>query len=361
MSLAKRISENSKEIAGSRTKNRLTVQISYAMQLIIEFYSMDYIVLMDYIEDVAIIDNPNSPSSIHMYQVKTKSSDKQYSLTTVISDKWFQKLYNNALKYGCYVSDATLVCNTDIINKKETVFKNEKDKLADHLNNDGIKKIRKAIADDQGVSEEDVDLSKFYFIRSNLSTKGHKEEVEHKFEDFLVEKDPNLQVATARVLYRLIYDELDKKFNNEIDEECSDTDEIFEKKGVRSNYIENLITSSLAVQIPSLDKLLEKFEISSLSEVHNYSNKYSQIKMDMFSDKGLLSETRKRIQIIIEKEITAGVSSFAQALKSVYEECVRTECVPFVYSEKYYLKLMIMIMIYKSAYGNGVIIIEISN
>lgn len=353
MSLAETISENIKEIAGSRTKNRLTIQISYAMQLIIEFYSMDFIVLMDYIEDVAIIDDPDNPSSIHMYQVKTKSADKQYSLATVISDKWFQKLYGNALKYGCYVSDATLVCNTDIINNQENVFKNEKDKLADHLTNDNIKKIRKAIADDQGITEEDVDLSKFYFIRSDLSTKGHKEEVEHQFEDFLVEKDPNLQVATARVLYRLIYDELDSKFNNEIDEECSDIGEIFEKKGVRSDTIENMITNSLAVQLPILDKLLEKFEISSLSEIQNYSSKYPQIKMDMFSDKGLLAETRKRIQNIIEEVFKTGVESFTQALSSVYEECVHTECIPTVYSEEYYLKLMIMIMIYKSAFGNG--------
>lgn len=57
---------------------------------------MDYAILMDYIEDVVIIENPEEPTGIHLYQIKTKSTDKQYSLTTVINDEWFQKLYKNA-------------------------------------------------------------------------------------------------------------------------------------------------------------------------------------------------------------------------------------------------------------------------
>ena len=93
VSLENIITSSTKEIAGSRTKNRLTIQISYAIQLIMEFYSTDFVVMMDYIEDVAVISNPDDPSSIHMYQIKTKSADKQYRLSAVIKDEWFQKLY----------------------------------------------------------------------------------------------------------------------------------------------------------------------------------------------------------------------------------------------------------------------------
>ena len=60
MSLKDRISESQKEIAGSRTKNRLTVQISYAIQLIMDFYSTDFLVMMDYIEDVSITQTSHS-------------------------------------------------------------------------------------------------------------------------------------------------------------------------------------------------------------------------------------------------------------------------------------------------------------
>ena len=353
MSLIEKLAENRKEITGSRTKNRLSVQISYAIQLIIDYFSLDYIVLMDYIEDVAIIDNPDNPSSIHMYQLKTKSSDKQYTLSTVISDKWFQKLYDNAVKYGGYVNDAVLVCNTDIVHNQLNVFKNEKNKLSDLVKDNNIRKIRKAISKDQGIPEDQVDLSKFYFIRSNLSTKGHKEEVEYQFENFLVNKEPDLQIATARALYRLLYNELDRKFNCEIDDSCTDINEIFDKKGIKSKDIENIVTSSLAVQLPSTETLFEKFGITNLKDILEYNNRYSQIKMDMFSDQGLLSDTRKRIQQLIVKEINAGATDFPTTLDIVYDSCLCEKFIPTAYNEIYYLKLMIMIMIYKYIFGNG--------
>ena len=131
---------------------------------------MDYAILMDYIEDVVIIENPDEPTGIHLYQVKTKSTDKQYLLTTVIKDEWFQKLYKNAQKYAGNVNEAALVCNTDIINNKENIFANEHNCLEDIKDNANIKKIVKAISDDLNISEEEVDLSKFYFVKSNLST-----------------------------------------------------------------------------------------------------------------------------------------------------------------------------------------------
>lgn len=162
MSLGDRISSLNKEITGSRTKNRLTIQISYAMQLIIEFYSTDFLVLMDYIEDVSVIKDPSDPSAIYLYQVKTKSANKNYLLSAVIKDLWFQKLYENASKYGEYIEGAFLVCNTDIVESQNVIFPNEKTCLNDKAVQDNIKKIKKAIADNQKIDESEIDLSKFF-------------------------------------------------------------------------------------------------------------------------------------------------------------------------------------------------------
>ena len=159
-----------------------------------------------------------------------------------------------------------MVCNTDVVVKQDIVFPNAKTSLNEESIQDNINKIRKAIAKAQNIKEEDVDLSKFYFIRSSLSTKGHKEEVEHEFENFLLDKDPNLQVATVKSIYKLLYNELDDKFKNEIDEKCTDVEEIFKQKGVKSQDIKNVISCGLAIQIPTLDKLYTDFDISSVSE-----------------------------------------------------------------------------------------------
>ena len=351
VSLREQIELNKNDISGSRTKNRLTVQISYAMQLIMEYYSMDYAILMDYVEDVVIIENPDEPTGIHLYQVKTKSTDKQYLLTTVIKDEWFQKLYKNAQKYAGNVNEAALVCNTDIINNKENIFANEHNCLEDIKDNANIKKIVKAIADDLNIAEGEVDLSKFYFVKSNLSTKGHKDEVEHQFENFLLEEDSGLQITTARAIFRIIYDELDARFNWELDENCSDINEIYKKKGLVSNSIRNVITTGLAVQLPNTNQLFEKFQIKSVREMREYSQRYPMIKMDMFSKKEVLINTKKHIVAYIDDAVNSGFDEFPVILGVVYEKCIEDANIPSSYSEEYYLKLLIMLLAYKYCYG----------
>ena len=354
MSLKDRISESQKEIAGSRTKNRLTVQISYAIQLIMDFYSTDFLVMMDYIEDVSIICNPDAPSEIHLYQVKTKSSDKQYSLNAIIKDEWYQKLYNNAEKYKGFVGSASVVCNTDVVNKQEIVFPNTKTSLDEKSIQNNINKIRKAIAKGQNIKEEDVDLSKFYFIRSSLSTKGHKEEVEHEFENFLLDKDPNLQVATVKSIYKLLYNELDDKFKNEIDEKCTDIEEIFKQKGVKSQDIKSVISCGLAIQIPTLDKLYTDFNILSVSERRKCASQYSQIKMDMYSDTAAFVKTKQALSKLIEKVNESGVDDMPNILSDVYDQAKSEYIVSMAYSDEYYLKVLIMILIHRYCYGGEI-------
>lgn len=354
MSLKDMISESQKEIAGSRTKNRLTVQVSYAIQLIMDFYSTDFLVMMDYIEDISIICTPDIPSEIHLYQVKTKSSDKQYSLNAIIKDEWYQKLYNNAQKYKGFVGSASVVCNTDVVNKQEVVFRNTKTSLDEKSIQDNINKIRKAIAEEQNLKEEDIDLSKFFFIRSSLSTKGHKEEVEHEFENFLLGKDPDLQVATVKSIYKLLYNELDDKFKNEIDEKCTDVEEIFKQKGVRGQDIKNVISCGLAIQIPTLDKLFADFSISSVIERRRCSLQYSQIKMDMYSDTTAFIKTKQALSRLIEKTNESGVDDMPTILSDVYDQANRENIISMAYADEYYLKVLIMILIHRYCYGGEI-------
>lgn len=351
MSLKNTISQSHKEIVGSRTKNRLTVQISCAVQLIMDFYSVDYLILMDYIEDISIIKNPENPSDIHLYQVKTKTSDKSYLLSTIIKDKWYQKLYQNAQKYTTYLSAATVICNADVVQSGEVVFENEKTSLKDAEINKNIKKIKNAIAKDLKVKENDVDLSKFYFVRSNLSVKGHKNEVEHEFEDFLLNKDPELQVATVKSIYRLIYDKLDEKFNNEISENCTDVNEIFNKKGLDSKEVKDIISCGLAVQFPSLEKLFDEFNITSISEIRKYKQQYTYIKTDTFSSIDLFIELKKQLMHLIRLINESGIDNMPDLLERVYSQAYDNKIIPSAYNEEYYIKMLIMVLIHKYCFG----------
>lgn len=352
MSLDDIISSTHKEIAGSRTENRLTVQISYAIQLIMDFYPTNFLVMMDYIEDIAIVTDPDNPSAIHLYQVKTKSAGKQYRISTVISEAWFQKLYGNAKKYGEYVNSASVVCNTDIVSSSGAeIFPNEKTVLNDEAIQNNIKKLRKAIASDQGVDEKELDLSKFFFVRTQLSTKGHKEEAEHKFQDFLFKQDPDLQVATAKSIFSFLYDKLGTKFRNEISEVCTDTQEIYSEKGLNSKEIKDIISCGLAIQIPAKEQLFSEFGIKSIQAKRKYSSSYSQIKIDMYSDsKGFIS-LKKAVSNTIASTCSEEIDELPALLDEVYSQIAAEESIPLAYRDEYYLKMLIMILAFK--YCNG--------
>ena len=352
MSLNNIISSTHKKIAGSRTKNRLTVQISQAIQLVMDFYSMDFLVMMDYIEDVSIITDPENSAAIHLYQIKTKSSDKQYKMTTVINDKWFQKLYDNAKRYGEYVASASLVSNTDVVSSSgKVVFPNERTVLTDASIQENIEKLRVAIATDQGVEENDIDLSKFFFVRTSLSTKGHREEIEYKFQNFLFEQDPNLQVATAKSIFTFLYSKLDTQFNNEISEDCTDLQEIYDKKCLSSQDVKELISCGLAIQMPSVDQLFAEFAIPSVKERREYSSCYARIKMDLYSDSQSLFCLRKKISDIIDCVCSDGIDTMPLLLEAAYAQIYLDDTIPMPYSGEYYLKMLIMILAFK--YCNG--------
>lgn len=351
MSLTDLIESNRKEISGSRTKNRLTVQISYAIQLIMDFYSVENIILMDYIEDISVICTPDDPTSIHLYQIKTKSSDRTIKLTTVIADKWFEKLYSNALKYNEHVKSASVVCNTDIEHSGESIFPNERTHLSDSNVRQNVERIKNAIALDQGIPPENVDLSKFYFIRSHLSTKDHKDEMEHSFSNFLFAQAPDLQVATVKTIYQLLYSELDARFNYEIDEQCSSSTEIFAKKGLCSTKVKEMISCGLNIQLPKIEDLFSVFNVSSVSERRKLGDSLARLKMDMHMNLSVFIELKKTIYSMISSINESGIDNMPDLYEAVYNVAAESNDISNVFKNEHYLKLLIMNMVYKYSLG----------
>ena len=344
----KNIMENShKEIFGSRSKNRLSIQISYAIDLIIEFYPLDYLILMDYIEDVSVIENPEEPNKIYLYQIKTKKEGSNFDFAAIIRDEWFQKLYSNGLKYADYVESANLVCNADIIHGKKSILINEKTNIGSDIPDEKVTKIKNAVAEYNKMSVDDVDLSSYYIIKTELTTKNHKSDAAYKFETFLSNQSNDVQVVTARALYNIIYDKLDNAFNTEINEDCNNINEIFKNKGLSSKEIKDIINCGIAVQLPDKERLFSEFSISSLLEKNKYSNAYKKIKLDMLKD----SKTHRNVINNICKCITEAVSSGIDDNAGVLEYVNKNLNIKSTLFDNDYINLLIMILILK--YGEG--------
>lgn len=350
MSLKQEIEKSHKEIYGSRSKNRLSLQISYAIELIIEFYKLDFLILMDYIEDVSVIENPNDPSKIHMYQVKSKKAGSNFTFASIIKDEWFQKLYSNGLKYSDYIETANIVCNADILDGKNSILINEQTSVSDDIQLKNINKIKEAIAKYNHIAISDVDLSSYYFIKTELSTKNHKQDVTYKFESFLNDLSSDVQIETARALFNIIYGKLDDVFNNELNEDCNNANEIFLKKGLNSKEIKEIINCGLVIQLPDIDKIFGDFSITSIIEKRIYSKIYRSIKRDMLKDDSIYKKLLINICSLINTAINYGIDDSIKIRDYVIEN-IKT---PVIYDESY-VHLLTMILIYKYCSGDDLV------
>lgn len=350
MSLKQEIERSHKEIYGSRTKNRLSIQISYAIDLIIEFYNLDFIILMDYIEDVSVIENPDDPSKLHMYQVKSKKSGSNFKFNSIISEEWFQKLYSNGLKYGEFVETASIVTNADILDGKKSMLINQRTSVTNDVQSKNIDKIKAAISQYNHIPESNVDLSSYYFIKTELTTKNHKRDITYDFESFLNKISSNVQVETARALFNIIYNKLDDVFNNEINEDCNNIEEIFSNKGLCSKEIKEIINCGLVVQLPDLEKIFSEFSISSAIEKREYSKAYLTIKCDMLKDETIHRKLLVDICSLINDATGFGIDDITKIKDYVIENIE----VPVIYDKKY-VCLLTMILINKYCSGDDLI------
>lgn len=80
-------------------------------------------------------------------------------------------------------------------------------------------------------------------------------------------------------------------------------------------------------------------------------SQHRQIKMDMYSNISLFVVLKKTLLSIIEAENMNGVDDMPGLLKAVFSKAENCESIPTIYQDEYYLKMLIMILIYKYCYG----------
>lgn len=277
-----------KDMSGSIAKNRLTIQLSFAIKLIVDLYSVeDFTVFLDCIEDVAIKKVNNGVEELFLYQVKTRSRGN-FTLNYIIDEKWFEKLYKHTHEFSGLNYEIALVSNVDV-KDGQIIFPNERSSiLGDIIEKDKeeedkkrLYRIKKCISDNENIPIEEVDLSKFYFIKTNLHCDTHKEQALKIFEDFIVSIDQNAELIKTKAFFTALYDTLDSRFNNEINPDTTDFDEIVQKKGYTKNEFQQSLTAYLNESIPKNSELFNLLGITSIEEQKEMVAQRPQFLMDL--------------------------------------------------------------------------------
>ena len=344
-------------MSGSIAKNRLTIQLSFAIQLIVDLYEIsDYTILLDCIEDVAVKTFNEDHEKIYLYQIKTKGKD-EFDLKYIIKKEWFEKLYKHKSEFDGLDYEVNLVTNVDITENKQPIFVNDKANFAsDIVENAGGKDekkrlylIKKIISEKEGIALNDVDLSKFYFIKTNLHTDTHKEQAKLIFMDFINRLDGNAEIAKARAFFLTLYDTLDSRFNNEINPANTNYDEIVAHKGYTKEEFNSALQTYMNESIPKTTDLFNLLNVKSIQDQRQMSGNRVKFLMDLMSDDAPFNKFIEEILKFIEK------STIDDLLTNCVNYVLENSSISPIYKDEGYIKFATAYVYYRFINGKRII------
>lgn len=173
-------------VAGSRSYNRLDMQVSHTLHMAIDLYDeLNYLLILDHYDDITLFDLDSAPLAVCYYQMKT--SEDTITIDSAISEGWLAKLHaqlnrpeewlvkelglitNSPLevKYTLHTEKEQKIIKSSRLNAKRTSFTKLHQTVQD--------KIRKDISKRFCIPVEQVELSKFAHLHTTLTIERHKD------------------------------------------------------------------------------------------------------------------------------------------------------------------------------------------
>lgn len=253
-------------VAGSRSYNRLDMQVSQTLHMAIELYdSLNYLLILDHYDDITLFDLDSDPLAVSYYQMKT--SEDTITIDSAICEGWLAKLHAQfGRPEGWLVKELGLITNTPLEIKYTLVSEkgrkiNRTSKLkAEHtaltkLHQSVQDKIRADISKKRGIPIGDVDLSKFAHLHTTLTIERHKDIVEKEVQDFLYEKYPRITVDTVKGIYSSLIDLLAKRQEYEHIPDDASLDEVKRHKGFTKTELTRVIDKAIMLSLPTFEEV----------------------------------------------------------------------------------------------------------
>lgn len=340
--------------SGSMTYNRFEMQVSQALHMAIEIFdNLDYLLVMDYYDDITLFDNENNPETVSYYQVKT--NEESISITTAISQDWIVRMYTHLEDTEWLIKELGLITNCPLIVTVKTKSINEKNSrertsyTAEHtaftkFNPVTINKIKEDIAKKKGINAEDVDLSKFVHIRTTLSIPRHRELVEQEMGDFLHKKYPRITMDSVKTIFSAMIDILTRRQQYELLDSDASFDEVKCKKGIAKQDFERVIEEAMIISIPPFDEIERVLNFG--EEKYKASYAYTLILSDSQKKSETFTNLFTSIRSIINNKKKGTNETFLQYADRVcdvlYTSNPNVEC---LYNRTYVSVLVVSIMI----------------
>ena len=255
-------------VSGSRTYNRLDMQVSQTLHMAIELYdNLNYLFILDHYDDITLFDLDKDPLVVSYYQMKT-SGDGTITIDSAISEDWLAKLYNQLSRQEDWlVNELGLITNTSLeicfkgINSCGKAYKQKQSINADKtklgcVHQSVQDRIKKDIARKCGVLEDQVDLSKFVHIHTTLTIERHRDIVENEMMSFLYKKNSKITVDIVKGIYSSLIEILTKRQGYELLTSDAELESVKQYKGFTRTEFTNIIDKAIMLSLPSFGEVV---------------------------------------------------------------------------------------------------------
>ena len=258
--------------AGSRTFNRLDMQLSQTLHMAIELYDdLNFLFVLDHYDDITIFNLDSEPLAVSYYQMKT--SENVITIDSAIKENWISKLYSQFNRpEGWLVQELGLITNCPLEITYEVVNNQKaRNRIKDKLSADKSqfvsfhtevqKRIISDIALKCGVEKKDVDLTKLAHMRTTLSISSHRNLIEQELSDMLFCKYPRIKVDTVKGVYSSLIDILTKKQEYEGLSSDASLEDVRKHKGIERTEVKRVIDQAIMVSLPKFEDVFKYSQV----------------------------------------------------------------------------------------------------
>lgn len=317
-----------RENAGARSANRFSYQQVWAFNYMLEIMDSesDFILFMEFHDDIIILEKSISPEVIDFYQIKTDDKPSRYltaSFITKNANKYpekmsiAQKMIDNFVKFNDNTRGMYLVSNKSFdfgeLNDKTESIKRDNISLQE-IDSENLTKIKKGMC--QACNKKDKCnnecIKLIYFSVSNLDLTSYEDTVLGKLVNKLLSQGIESSIGQTKSTYYTILGEI-RRINN-CERNSQNVTELLKNKSIsKSNFI--MWINQLKVNLPDdlwnqIQPLLlnDGFSALTVSRIMKHWKKY---KLDIMNvDAVGLLELAREIAIIKEEQVFENIKEW---------------------------------------------------
>lgn len=341
--------------SGSMSYNRFEMQVSQTLHMAIEIFdNSDYLFVLDYYDDITIFDKESNPEMVSYFQMKT--NEESININTAITNDWLVKMYAQLENTDWLVKELGLISNCPLVvsvtikqdngksKREKKLFTSEKTSFLE-FNPVIISKIKEYIAKKKEIDIDEVDLAKFFHIRTIISIPRHREIVEQEMGDFLYSKYPRITMDSVKAIFAAMMDILTRRQQYELLDNSASFLEVRNKKGVSKRDFERVIEEAMLISVPTFEEISRIFSFQE-DDKYKASYAYTLILSDAQTKSEAFTSLFKRVRDMINENQRGAEKSLKQyskeLCKQLYSVCPDIE---LIYGETYISILIVSIII----------------